>query len=508
MKMILESQALGSEVPRNQQIKETRDIKFTAPAIFCKTETSNKCTLFRRHPTGNPMGTRVLIGGILTVLFGVYQAFAQTNLFSLACSMRAGASPNCVTVVDVSGNCKSDLAVTSWGNTGLLLFTNGGNGVFGYNSWYYIGARPDCVIAVDLNCDGKQDLVAAYAGTGPYDSESNGGLVVLTNNGGGGFGSNATYQASPFDGYGSTSCKEVVTMDINNDSKPDVISINGNGTVTVFTNDGSGLLVSNAIILVGFWPQAGTTVDVNGDGKQDLVVSVGSSHGVLVVLTNNGNGALVYSAFYPVGNNPLGVAAADVNGDGWSDLICVNTHDKSLMVLTNDGAGNLGSNGTYSVYLYHPESVVAADVNYDGKPDLICTADGYKYGSLTLLTNDGSGGFVLAGGFLPGSSEPAYVISADVNSDGSLDLISVGDYPSDLSVFTNSISLLLNIKSDINHAVISWSSSLVNWALQQNAGLDMANWVGVTNTVNLVDGQNRVVIPKTAGKAFFRLKQQ
>jgi hypothetical protein len=68
--------------------------------------------------------------------------------------------------------------------------------------------------------------------------------------------------------------------------------------------------------------------------------------------------------------------------------------------------------------------------------------------------------------------------------------------------------LLLNIKSDINHAVISWSSSLVNWALQQNAGLDMANWVGVTNTVNLVDGQNRVVIPKTAGKAFFRLKQQ
>ena len=45
----------------------------------------------------------------------------------------------------------------------------------------------------------------------------------------------------------------------------------------------------------------------------------------------------------------LGVAAADVNGDGKLDLISANWNSYTLTVLTNDGSGGFGSNATLNV---------------------------------------------------------------------------------------------------------------------------------------------------------------
>ena len=129
------------------------------------------------------------------------------------------------------------------------------------------------------------------------------------------------------------------------------------------------------------------------------------------------------SATLPVGNYPHSVCAVDVNGDGWVDLISANSGDNTLTMLTNNGAGGFALSATLPAGQY-PLCVVAADVNADGHPDLICTDYGITGPSaLTVMTNNGTGGFALSS-TLPVGFGPVSVVAADVNNDGEPDLIS------------------------------------------------------------------------------------
>ena len=123
-----------------------------------------------------------------------------------------------------------------------------------------------------------------------------------------------------------------------------------------------------------------------------------------------------------VSGDPNMVAVADVNGDGKKDLICVQYFGPSVTVLTNNGSNNFILSGMYSVGNL-PYAVVAADVNRDGKMDIITANSASGDNSLSVLTNNGSGGFVLSGTYSVGT-EPIWVTAADVNGDTNVDLIS------------------------------------------------------------------------------------
>lgn len=182
-------------------------------------------------------------------------------------------------------------------------------------------------------------------------------------------------------------------------------------------------------------PYCVVSADVNGDGKLDLIYASHAYAGSVTVFTNDGSGGFNLSGSYNVGAYPQYVAAADLNGDGAVDLVCANTDSGTLTVLTNDGSGNFGFNATLNVG-GGPYCVVAADVNGDGKLDLI-TAN-VTDDSLTVLTNDGSGvfGFSATLQEAPGSA-PDGVVAADVNGDGKLDLICANQTANTLAVFTN-----------------------------------------------------------------------
>ena len=170
------------------------------------------------------------------------------------------------------------------------------------------------------------------------------------------------------------------------------------------------------------------TFSGNGAGVTNVNLSTLNGHGLL----SWGNFTLASAP--GVGSNPFSVVAADVNGDGKVDLISANYNSAgTLTVLTNNGSGGFGFNASLTVGSA-PASVVAADVNGDGKLDLISANAGPS--TLTVLTNNGSGGFG-SNATLNVGSEPFFVVAADVNGDGKVDLISANNGAGTLTVLFN-----------------------------------------------------------------------
>src|SRR5688572_30654409 len=86
-----------------------------------------------------------------------------------------------------------------------------------------------------------------------------------------------------------------------------------------------------------------------------------------------------------------------------------------------------------------PSIIAAADVNRDGSPDLVAAnpyLEDSSSSTLTFFPNDGTGKFSLVTTLLTGSV-PSAVAIADLNSDGKEDLISANSASRDLSVLLN-----------------------------------------------------------------------
>jgi uncharacterized protein (TIGR03437 family) len=118
---------------------------------------------------------------------------------------------------------------------------------------------------------------------------------------------------------------------------------------------------------------------------------------------------------YPSGVSPNGVTTADVNGDGFPDLVVSNRDSKSLTVLRNDGKGGFAALSAVPINDGLPITSVAADLNRDGKTDLLVTT---TTGLVVLLGNQ-DGTFRNAPTRL-GSVTSVRV--ADLNGDGIPDL--------------------------------------------------------------------------------------
>lgn len=253
--------------------------------------------------------------------------------FIFDATLPVGNNPECVVSADINGDNNVDLISASYYPNTLTVLTNNGSGSFGSNSTVTVGniaqSGIQCVVAADINGDSNLDLITAnyLAGT----------LAVLTNNGNGTFDPYATIAISGLP-------ISVTVADVNDDGRLDLISATlggfNNNSLTVFTNNNKGGFGLNATIPLpsGSNPYCVVAADINGDGKVDLI-SANQGNNTLTVFTNNGSGIFGLNATLIVGSGPQCIMSADLNGDGKPDLVSANGGSGSgntLTVLLNE----------------------------------------------------------------------------------------------------------------------------------------------------------------------------
>ncbi len=161
--------------------------------------------------------------------------------------------------------------------------------------------------------------------------------------------------------------------------------------------------------------------DLNGDGKVDLVSSLG------YVAFGKGNGRFDPAIYYPLpgesydtGLESNRLALADLRGSGRLDIVSV-SFLLTFSVLLNQGRGKFLDLTSLAVAGI-PNCPAVADFNGDGIPDVALVADSV----ITLYPGTGKPSPLFGSPLTMASPNASCLITGDLNDDGKPDLVVLG----------------------------------------------------------------------------------
>ena len=245
---------------------------------------------------------------------------------------------------------------------------------------YPAGRWAKLPVAGDFNGDGRTDLAVA--------SGSNDVSVLLSLNG--------TFAAPG-------------PLAINPHATPLVTDLRGNGADDVMVINGAG-----DILWRKGRPQEPGTFDppitINPGHPSRDIVAVDTNQGRVLASVDATDNAISLYAWHdgnfvrigslPTGSLPAQIVTADLNGDGRDDLVVRNAGDGTLTVFFSNGSGSDATgNALFPSSVTRPvglgvSDVALADVDHDGVPDIIVTNK--ASGEVGVLRNLGHGTFAPA----------------------------------------------------------------------------------------------------------------
>jgi len=368
--------------------------------------------------------------------------------------------PESLAVADFDGDGYLDVVVgMALATSELAFFPGDGKGMLGAPTFHFFtSATLDTfyLAVADLNGDGLPDIVAlnyfvaGMAGTNLVDQTAAGGARVYLNAGNGQF---KEYQQFYFDSS-TVSATALALGDVDGDGCADAVVFDSEAIATLFPGkcDGSFDTANTRIFGAGILAAAASLVDLNGDGKLDLVSSAFQviTTGLHDPLTLGnclsvqfGDGAGNFSAptLFRGEYGMYSIGIADLNGDGHLDVVSANQETDSASVYLNNGQGGFGGpmggyvgyltgGQTHAVFNAPSSNFLYADVNHDGIKDLALLESAAQFPQpiqLTVLLGDGAGKFgspnrfpLLSSGNLPRVFDYGL---ADVRGTGIPDLV-------------------------------------------------------------------------------------
>ena len=285
----------------------------------------------------------------------------------------------------------------------------------------------DSVYAVaDFNHNGTPDVFL-------YDQ-----AALLVNEGGGIFLNARMTLPPPFPLTGTVA--KVAWADVDGDGLFDLITsstgpedqngIANVGGVAVYLGfpDGSFHLTPSFTASTGAFATGILTIDVNGDGKLDLVISTqpdpttGTPGGTFVFLNQGGGN---FKAAPSMASVTAALTSGDFNGDGKTDVVAVelgslNQSVTRVLLGKGDGTFNVGAVLTSQA----SGAAKIGDFNRDGEADI---ALGISSNAIVLL-GDGKGNFRKSATLNPENGDPLVaagmeaIVTGDLNHDGFPDI--------------------------------------------------------------------------------------
>jgi len=339
-------------------------------------------------PASGDIGTTVTINGSNFnttpasnwVRFGAVQASVLTATASkLTVTVPAGASFGSVSVTNVatglSGASTSFFIPTFSPQKGRIQDTD-------FNTkpiLNVLNGRAKAVAVSDANSDGKPDVLAV----GGYSTATSYQLYAVTNKTAAGV---TSFTKDSFSLGSTVTPVNMAAGDLDGDNKPDVVVVHySSDIITLFRNTtttagGTIKFAAKTNLTLANATYAVALIDMDGDGKKDLVTTSPQAGYVSVMLNTSTVGSISFGAqkTFATGLNPENLDCGDLDGDGKWDIVTANKKGRTISVLLNKSTGsgnvNFATKIDYTT-LIGVVGVGIADIDADGKLDIVSSSD-------------------------------------------------------------------------------------------------------------------------------------